>query len=107
MTVTRKLFSLAVLATLAGPVTGCVVYTRPRPGVVYIAEAPPPVRVEVIPAAPGVGFVWIRGFWRYNGGRYAWVSGRWERPVEGRREWVAERWVHDRNGWYLVEGHWR
>ena len=107
MTVTRKLFSLAMLATLAGPVTGCVVYTRPRAGVVYITEAPPPARVEVIPAAPGVGFVWIRGFWRYNSGRYAWVSGRWERPVEGRREWVAERWVHDRNGWYLVEGHWR
>lgn len=107
MTVTRKVFSLAMAAVLAGPVTGCVVYTRPAPGVVYVREGPPPARVEVIPAAPGVGFVWIRGFWGYRAGAYAWVPGRWERPVEGRREWVPERWVHDRNGWYLVEGHWR
>jgi hypothetical protein len=60
MSVTRKVFSLVMLAALSGPVTGCVVYTRPRPGVVYVAERPPVARVEVIPAAPGVGFVWIR-----------------------------------------------
>jgi hypothetical protein len=107
MTVTRKLFTLAILAAVTGPVTGCVVYTRPRQGVVYINEAPPAARVEVIPAAPGPAFVWIRGYWRHNGQRYAWVPGRWERPVDGHREWVAERYVHDRNGWYLVEGHWR
>jgi hypothetical protein len=107
MTVTRKLFSLAMLATLTGPVTGCMAYVRPRAGVVYISERPPVERVEVIPATPGVGFVWIKGHWGYGGNRYEWVSGRWERPAEGRREWVAERWEHDRNGWYFVEGHWR
>ena len=107
MTVTRKLFSLAMLAALSGPATGRVVSNRPRPGVVYVAERPHVARVEVIPAEPGVGFVWIRGYWGYRGNSYAWVAGRWERPAEGYRVWVAERWQHDRNGWYLVPGHWR
>jgi hypothetical protein len=107
MTVTRKLFSLAMLAAVTGPVTGCVVYAHPRAGIVYMSERPPAARVEVIPASPGRDFVWIGGYWGHNGARYNWVPGRWERPVAGHRTWVAERWAHDRNGWYLVEGHWR
>ena len=107
MTVTRKLFSLAMLAALTSPVTGCMMYAHPRAGVVYISERPPLERVEVIPAAPGVGFVWIKGYWGYRGNSYAWVGGRWERPAAGRRAWVAEHWQHDRNGWYLVPGRWR
>jgi hypothetical protein len=87
--------------------TGCVMYGRPRVGVVYIARQPPVERVEVIPAAPGAGFVWIKGYWGYGGSEFAWVPGRWERPVEGHTAWVAHHWEHDRNGWYLVEGHWR
>lgn len=107
MSVTRKVVSFALLGALAAPATGCVVYTRPAAGVVYVSERPPAARVEVIPAAPGAGFVWIRGYWGHRGSSYAWVPGRWERPAEGRHAWVPERWVHDRNGWYLQEGHWR
>jgi hypothetical protein len=99
--------SFALLGALAAPAVGCVAYVRPRAGVVYFTEHPPVARVEVVPASPGVGFVWIKGYWGYHGNSYAWVPGRWERPAEGHRVWVAERWQHDRNGWYLVEGHWR
>ena len=107
MTFTRKIGSVLVLAALAGPVTGCMVYGRPRVGVVYVAGGPPVERVEVIPAAPGVGFVWIRGYWAYRGGAYAWEPGRWAQPAPGHTEWVAHHWEHDSHGWFLVEGHWR
>lgn len=107
MTITRRVSTLLVLAALTGPLAGCVMYARPRVGVVYVAERPPVERVEVIPAAPAVGFVWIKGYWGYRGGSYAWVAGRWDRPVAGTHAWVAERWSHDRNGWYLTPGHWR
>jgi hypothetical protein len=106
MRTTHRICTLLVLGALAGPATGCVI-APPRVGVVYVARRPPVERVEVIPAAPGVGFVWLRGYWAYRGADFAWTSGRWERPIEGRREWVPHRWEHDRNGWYLIEGHWR
>lgn len=108
MTITRSMCTLFIVTALAGPVTGCVVYARPaRVGVVYVATRPPVERVEVIPAAPAAGFIWIRGYWAYRGAEFAWVPGRWERPVEGRTVWIPHHWEHDRNGWYLVEGHWR
>ena len=99
--------ALVLMVLLAGASTGCVMYGRPRVGVVYVGVRPPVERVEVIPAAPGVGFVWIKGFYAYRGAEFVWMPGRYERPVTGMREWVPHRWEHDRNGWYLVEGHWR
>jgi hypothetical protein len=102
-----RIRTLLLLVLLAGVSTGCVMNGPPRVGVVYISRQPPVERVEVIPAALAVGFVWIRGWWAWRGAEFAWMQGRWERPIEGRREWVPHRWVHDRNGWYLVEGHWR
>ena len=107
MTITRRISSLLMLAVLAGPVTGCVMYRPPRVGVVYVAARPPVERVEVIPAAPGVGFVWIKGYYSYSGAEHVWVAGRWERPPVGMKEWVPHRWEHDSHGWYLVEGRWR
>ena len=103
----RSVLTLAAIAVIGGSSSACLMYGPPRVGVVYVATRPPVERVEVIPAAPGVGFVWIRGYWAYRGGAYAWIGGRWERPIEGRREWVPHRWAHDRHGWYLIEGHWR
>ncbi len=107
MKTTKGIIALFAVAALTGPVTGCAVYARPMVGVTYIARRPPGDRVEVIAASPGPGFVWLKGYWAYRGADFEWVPGRWERPAEGRREWVAHHWEHDRNGWYLVEGHWR
>jgi len=107
MTIARKICTLAAVTMLAGSATGCLMYAPPRAGVVYVATRPPVARVEVIPAAPDVGFVWLQGYWAWRGAEFAWMPGRWERPIAGRRVWVPHRWAHDRHGWYLVDGHWR
>jgi hypothetical protein len=107
MSNTVRIRTLLLLVLLAGTSAGCVMYGRPRVGVVYIQRQPPVARVEVIPVAPGPAFVWIGGYWGWRDADFVWMPGRWERPVEGRRVWVAHRWEHDRNGWFLVEGHWR
>ena len=71
---------------------------------VDINVAPPPARVEVVPA-PRHGYVWAPGYWNWSGHRHVWVSGRWYREHRG-RHWVAERW-EDRNGrWHFERGHW-
>jgi hypothetical protein len=74
---------------------------------VYVRIGPPAPVVEVRTARPGPRFVWVDGYHRWNGRAYAWVPGRWAAPPRGRAVWVPGRWVHDRHGWYLVDGHWR
>jgi hypothetical protein len=91
--------SLALLAALAcaGGMSLSVVYAERRP---------PPDRVEVVVAAPGRDYVWMRGYWRWERNDYVWISGRWVRPERGYRKWVPGHWKESRHRWYWVEGHW-
>ena len=47
---------------------------------VVVRVAPPAPIVEERGRPPERGFVWIDGYHRWDGGRYVWVPGRWERP---------------------------
>jgi WXXGXW repeat (2 copies) len=47
--------------------------------IIVAPMAPPPPRVEVMPA-PRPGYVWDNGRWRWDHGRYVWVTGHWQ-PV--------------------------
>ena len=76
-------------------------------GRVYVRTGPPPMRTEAVIVSPGPGYVWVPGYYRYDGGGYVWVGGRWDRPPRGRGRWVPAHWERDRRGWYFVEGHWR
>ena len=42
---------------------------------VEINAAPPPPRVVVAPTARR-GYVWVPGYWRWNGHRHIWVNGQ-------------------------------
>jgi len=76
-------------------------------GRVYVSTAPPPIVVERPGPSPGQGWVWVPGFYRWNGRQYFWVNGRWERPPRPHQRWVAGKWVQDRHqGWFWVDGHW-
>lgn len=81
--------------------------TNPPPGRVYVVDGPPPRRVEFIPLAPGPRYVWVAGYWRRAGSRWAWTGGRYVLPPARYRGWVPGGWRHGRRGWYYVEGHWR
>jgi hypothetical protein len=74
---------------------------------VYVRVGPPAPVVEHRSVAPGRGYVWVAGYHRWDGGRYVWVPGRWDRPPHEHARWVPHRWVHRHGGWVLVEGHWR
>jgi hypothetical protein len=110
MTRARHISTIIVLsATLAlsASLTGCVVPVPPNRvyigGVVRIA--PPPVRREYIGVAPGRGYVWIDGYWSWDGYRHVWIAGRWEAPRPG-YVWRPHRWHRYRDGWHFEEGHW-
>jgi hypothetical protein len=72
---------------------------------VDIEIAPPPPRVEVVPG-PRVGYVWAPGYWRWNGRRHVWITGRWVGERRG-FHWGPEAWVQGPNGrWHLRPGRW-
>jgi len=101
----RIILSTALLAGSLMMTSACAT-AAPR-GRVYVRVGPPAPVYETRLVSPGPGFVWIPGYYRNEPRGYAWVPGRWERPPRARAQWVPARWVHDRRGWYVVEGHWR
>lgn len=71
---------------------------------VSVRVAPPPPRVErVVVARPGQ--VWIRGHWRWHGGRYVWTGGYWTAARPGYR-YVPARWVASGPDWRFHAGYW-
>lgn len=53
---------------------------------------PPPERiVRVQPRSPGVGYLWVQGYWYPVAGHYRWHDGYWSRPPYEGAYWVAPR----------------
>ena len=88
----RRLLSVAAFCVIGG-LAACVPPRRLGIDVVYVDRAPPPRRVEVIPARPGPEFVWIEGYWAWASPEYVWTPGYWERPPRPRAHWVGVLWV--------------
>ncbi|HXW96311.1 MAG TPA: YXWGXW repeat-containing protein [Gemmatimonadales bacterium] len=78
----------------------------PPPGAVFVARRPPDDRVEVVGVAPGPGYVWIAGNWRWERGDYVWGPGHWAVAERGYHRWEPGHWRHARGGWYWIDGRW-
>jgi hypothetical protein len=72
---------------------------------VVVDVAPPPPIVEVVPAAPFVGALWIGGYWGWVGGRHQWIAGHYEHPRPG-YAWRPHAWVNVGGRWHLQNGGW-
>ena len=92
------------------PLSGCYVTARPVAAeeVAYEGDPPPPPapEVEVVPASPGPEFVWIGGYHRWDGRRYVWVGGRYERRPHPTARWVAPHWEARGRAHVWVGGRW-
>jgi len=71
---------------------------------IYVDIAPPAPRYEVTPA-PRAGYVWIPGYWDYEGHRHVWRKGHWEHERHG-YTWVPSRWEQRDGKWALERGRW-
>lgn len=110
MTIRKTVLLIAASTLLNLSLTACVVAPA-RVGVgasvgEVIRTAPPAPRVEVRSAMPGRDYIWIDGYWAWQGARHEWVPGHWAEPRAG-YVWVPHRWEHVRGGgWRLREGYW-
>ena len=132
--------ALGAIVTLAA-LTGCVTRTRevvverPTTPAVVVQQQPvaPAHNVRAMPGpimeergvAPGAGYSWLSGHWRYDGNRWVWQPGRW---VQGNAPampaviteqmgaapstthyWVPGywEWRAGNNAWVWVPGAWR
>ncbi len=74
------------------------------PQEVVVAQAPPAPQVEVVPVAPSVDHVWIRGHWHWNGAAWIWRGGHYE--LRRGFAWVPASYVQRGGGVVYIEGHW-
>lgn len=72
----------------------------------YATAAPPAPYVEVVDAAPGPDYVWINGYWWWDGAQYVWSRGYWGVPPSRGYVWVAPGWVRDGGRYVFVHGRW-
>jgi hypothetical protein len=71
----------------------------------YAPFAPPAARVEVIGVAPSARHFWAPGYYRWTGGAYTWVTGRWELRRPG-LAYVGPRWVNRYGRFEYLPGRW-
>src|SRR5713226_2049421 len=83
-----------------------VTTTGPPMREVVVATTPPAVRVEAQTVAPGPGYVWTRGYWRWTGSDYVWLPGSWVARPRPAAVWVEGHWVRRPGGWVWIAGHW-
>ena len=104
-----RLAALLAMAGLTAVTAGCVVeQPAPHPHrVIYEAPPPPPPVVEVVAPQPPPrpGFIWARGYWHWEGGRYVAVRGHWEAVRPG-YHYVHPHWEQGPGGWHFRAGIW-
>ena len=76
-------------------------------GTVVVAQAPPSPIVEQVVDPPGRDYVWISGYWTWDGVRWLWIGGRWARPPHRHALWVSGRWEIHGGRWVWISGYWR
>jgi hypothetical protein len=80
---------------------------QPTSALVEVPFPAPPARVELVPAQPEPGAVWIRGEWSWQGNLWEWKRGLWTRPPAGAAyaPWVSVRGADGRL--FYAPGTWR
>jgi YXWGXW repeat-containing protein len=93
----NALLGLLAFAGLGMPILG------EAAKVIVVDVAPPPPREEVV--VTRTGYVWVPGYWRWDGHRHVWVKGHYV-PERHGYHWSPHRWEEHDKHWRFEAGHW-
>jgi hypothetical protein len=77
-----------------------------EPTASYVSGMPPEPLYEQMGVAPGDGYVWIDGYWHWNGVEWVWVGGRWEEQQDG-YVYVEPYYNYVDGAYVYTPGYWR
>ncbi len=66
---------------------------------------PPPIRYEPVPP-PRPAYIWLQGYWGWDGHAHVWIPGRWERERPG-YVYAQPQWIEGPRGWEFRPGGWK
>ena len=73
---------------------------------VYVSFGPPPIPVYEQPICPSDGYIWVPGYWAWDGYEYYWVPGTWVLPPAIGLLWTPGYWAWGGSGFFFHEGYW-
>jgi len=108
---TRSMFrSLSLALLFAVPVilmTPAPSFAQVSVGIgVAVNFAPPELPVYDQPVCPGEGYIWVPGYWAWDGTDYYWVPGTWVEPPEVGFFWTPGYWGWGGDGYIFHAGYW-
>ena len=77
------------------------------PSAVVVPQGPPAVIVERRPFRPATTYVWVDGYWVWNGANYAWRPGYWTVPPQPYVVWSPPVYTRFEFGYHYRRGYWR
>ena len=89
-----------LLATPAPAAPASVVVTT-------VPAMPAPPADTVQGERPGDSYIWVAGYYNWQGDHYQWVPGTWVRNPTPTAVWVPGRWQQTPGGYTWVSGHWQ
>jgi len=101
--------SAAALILGAAPVGGFVAPAQAQVVIaISAAIAPPLLPIYSQPPIPGPSYLWIPGYWAWDGTEYYWVPGYWALPPAADLLWTPAHWAwNDVNDDYVFyAGYW-
>lgn len=104
MNAKKLLIATVAVSALA---TGFSLSAQADVGVSINLGFPPPAPYHELAPPPRDGYIWISGYWNWDGHRHVWVGGHWAHARPG-YSYHPARWEHrEDNHWRFHEGYWR
>lgn len=102
----RRVLGLAVLVLLAAG--GLAVQPAAAQMAIGISVriGPPPLPVYVQPWCPAPGYIWVPGYWAWDGYDYFWVPGQWVLAPEPGLLWTPGYWGWQEGFYRWHPGYW-
>jgi hypothetical protein len=99
--------STAALILGAAPIGAFIAPAQAQVDVSISATiAPPLLPVYAQPAIPGPGYLWIPGYWAWDGQEYFWTPGYWSMPPTVGFYWTPPYWGWLNGAYVFNAGYW-